>query len=89
MEMELDFSKIELEIMSSKVYLFGGGMVCGTDVVRNISIPGLRWILRFQLLPSFTSSLKVRSSPPLPRSAKYVRKTPRIFLPRAGGRDAG
>ena len=24
MEMELDFSKIELEIMSSKVYLFGG-----------------------------------------------------------------
>lgn len=38
-------------------------MVCGTDVVRNISIPGLRWILRFQLLPCFTSSLKVRSSP--------------------------
>ena len=38
-------------------------MVCGTDVVRNISIPGLRWILRFQLLPSFSSSLKVRSSP--------------------------
>ena len=24
MEMEMDFSKIELEIMSSKVYLFGG-----------------------------------------------------------------
>lgn len=38
-------------------------MVCGTDIVRNISIPGLRWILRFQLLPSFTSSLKVHSSP--------------------------
>ena len=37
-------------------------MVCGTDVVRNISIPGLRWILRFQFLPSFSSSLKVRSS---------------------------
>lgn len=38
-------------------------MVCGTDVIRNISIPGLWWILRFQLLPSFSSSLKVRSSP--------------------------
>lgn len=38
-------------------------MVCDTDVVRNISIPGLRWILRFLLRPSFSSSLKVRSSP--------------------------
>lgn len=38
-------------------------MVCDTDVVRNISIPGLRWILRFLLRPGLSFLSKVRSSP--------------------------
>lgn len=38
-------------------------MVCDTDVVRNISIPGLRWILRFLLRLGLSFLLKVRSSP--------------------------
>ena len=63
MEMELDFSEIGLEIMSSKVYLFGGEWSATPTLSAIYPFLGCGGFFVFLLRLGLSFLLKVRSSP--------------------------
>ena len=63
MEMELDFSKIELEIMSSNVYLFGGEWSAAPTLSAIYPFRGCDGFFVFLRRPGLSFPSKVRSSP--------------------------
>ena len=63
MEMELDFSKIELEIMSSKVYLFGGEWSAALALSAIYPFRGCDGFFVFLRRPGLSFPSKVRSPP--------------------------
>lgn len=63
MEMELDFSKIGLGIMSSKVYIFGGEWSAALALFAIYPFLGCDGFFVFLLRLGLSFLLKVRSSP--------------------------